>query len=63
LPVSLPSVNPDELISLMCRDKKATANRLTFILLKDIGQVTIVENVEPELVKRVIAEALIGKRS
>jgi 3-dehydroquinate synthase len=63
LPVSLPSVNSDELISLMCRDKKATANRLTFILLKDIGQVTIVENVEPELVKRVIAEALIGKRS
>jgi 3-dehydroquinate synthase len=63
LPVSLPSVNPDELISLMHRDKKATANRLTFVLLKDIGQVTIVENIDPELVKRVITEALIGKRS
>lgn len=63
LPVSLSAVNPDELISLIYRDKKTTANRLTFILLEDIGQVTIVDNVEPELVKRVIAEAFIGKHS
>jgi 3-dehydroquinate synthase len=63
LPVSLPSANPIELVSLMQRDKKATANRLTFILLKDIGQVIIVEDVAQELVRNLIAETLIGKRS
>jgi 3-dehydroquinate synthase len=56
LPVSLSSANPDELVSLMQRDKKTVANKLTFVLLEDIGRVKIVEDVDPELVKRILAE-------
>jgi 3-dehydroquinate synthase len=40
----------DALLTLMAQDKKVKRGRLTFILLKSIGQAVIVPDVEPSLV-------------
>ena len=41
----------DALLALMFQDKKVKRGRLTFILLKALGQAVIVNDVEPEKVR------------
>src|SRR4051812_21137989 len=51
-------IGADALMELMAQDKKVRRGRLTFILLKAIGQATIVADVEPSLVREFLARKL-----
>ncbi|MFH1423316.1 MAG: 3-dehydroquinate synthase [Planctomycetota bacterium] len=62
LPVFIDSINPDEIIELMLRDKKSVDRSLSFVLLKDIGQALFVEDINSEQVKKIIPEALLAKK-
>jgi len=42
--------NADSLMALMAQDKKVKRGRLTFILLKGLGQAVITSDVEPSTV-------------
>jgi 3-dehydroquinate synthase len=42
--------NADSLMALMAQDKKVKRGRLTFILLKDLGQAVVTSDVEPSTV-------------
>ena len=58
LPVRLPSgprPSPQELVALMARDKKTLHGRLRFILSKQLGEVELVEGIEPSVVLDVLA--------
>ena len=48
------------LLELMAQDKKVRRGRLTFILLKAVGQAVIVSDVEPSLVRDFLARKLAG---
>ncbi len=48
----------DALMALMAQDKKVKRGRLTFILLKALGQAVIVNDVEPERVRNFLARKL-----
>ena len=48
----------DALMTLMAQDKKVKRGRLTFILLKALGQAVIVNDVEPERVRSFLARKL-----
>ena len=52
----------DALMALMAQDKKVKRGRLTFILLKAIGQAVITNEVEPVLVREFLAHKLHGAR-
>jgi 3-dehydroquinate synthase len=59
LPVAGKGTDPvtvERLLEVMSRDKKAVAGRLRFVLPSRIGQVDLVAGVEPETVRRVLAE-------
>ncbi len=45
----------DALLALMFQDKKVKRGKLTFILLKALGQAVIVNDVEPERVRNFLA--------
>jgi 3-dehydroquinate synthase len=51
-------IGADALMELMTQDKKVRRGRLTFILLKAIGQAVIVPDVEPSRVREFIARKL-----
>ena len=51
----------DALLTLMAQDKKVKRGRLTFILLKAIGQAVIVPDVEPSLVRDFLKARLARK--
>src|SRR4030081_3038180 len=51
----------DALMALMAQDKKVKRGKLTFILLKAVGQAVIAPDVEPSLVRDFIARKLAGK--
>ena len=58
LPVRLPSgpkPSPEQLVALMARDKKTLHGRLRFILSKQLGEVELVEGIEPSVVLEVLA--------
>ncbi len=58
LPVRLPSgprPSPEELVALMARDKKTLHGRLRFILSKQLGEVELVEGIDPSVVLDVLA--------
>jgi 3-dehydroquinate synthase len=44
----------DRLLQHMAHDKKASAGRLTFILLDAIGRAAIEKNVDPDTVRAVL---------
>jgi 3-dehydroquinate synthase len=48
----------DALMALMAQDKKVKRGRLTFILLKALGQAVIVNDVEPQSVRNFLARKL-----
>ncbi len=48
---------PDELLAIMARDKKALGGRLRFVLPDQIGHVELVADIDPGLIRRVLAEA------
>src|SRR5262245_13029541 len=49
----------DALMALMAQDKKVKRGRLTFILLKALGQAVIVNDVEPQKVRDFLARKLV----
>ncbi len=54
LPVEIPELDRNQIISAMTQDKKVTAGRLRFILPRAIGNVIICDEVSPEAVKEVL---------
>ena len=53
-------IGADALMDLMAQDKKVRRGRLTFILLKAVGQAVIVPDVEPSRVREFLARKLAG---
>src|SRR4051794_17456779 len=51
-------IGADALMRLMAQDKKVKRGRLTFILLKAVGQAVMVPDVEPSLVREFLARKL-----
>src|SRR6266481_600344 len=51
----------DALMALMAQDKKVKRGRLTFILLRAVGQAVISADVEPALVRDFLARRLVSK--
>ena len=56
LPSTAKGCRPDELFNFLLRDKKNLGNRLNWVLLGGIGQVTISDNAPELLIRRVLAE-------
>jgi 3-dehydroquinate synthase len=48
----------DALLALMAQDKKVKRGRLTFILLKALGEAVIVNDLEPQKVRDFLARKL-----
>jgi 3-dehydroquinate synthase len=58
LPTRLPpdhAPSPDELVALMARDKKTLHGRLRFILPTRLGEVELVEGIEPAIIRDVLS--------
>jgi 3-dehydroquinate synthetase len=51
----------DRLMELMAQDKKVKRGKLTFILLRDIGEAYIADDVDPALVRAFLTENLVGQ--
>lgn len=58
IPGALPG--PEALIALMAQDKKVVAGRMRFILARDIGHAFVTDQVPPEALRALLAEALGG---
>ncbi len=56
IPGALPG--PDGLIALMAQDKKVVRGKLVFILARGIGKAFVAKNVNPNIVREVLKEAL-----
>lgn len=56
LPLSAPECNIDELFALLYRDKKVVDNKINWVLLNEIGQVSICKQVPEDVVMRVLKE-------
>jgi len=54
LPIRFEGVDPDQMIDLMMRDKKAVRGTLRFVLPSEIGQCELVDDIVPETVKQVL---------
>ena len=55
LPIEGPVLDPDEVLSVMGRDKKATGDGVRFVLLEDVGSPTVVTP-DAGLVRELVAE-------
>ncbi len=51
----------DDLVETMKRDKKALDNKMTFILVKGIGEAFITQDVEESLVREILEKSLMEK--
>lgn len=56
LPVSAPECGIDDLFKLLYRDKKVLDNKITWVLLNDIGEVNLCNQVPENIVKLALAE-------
>lgn len=56
LPLRAEGCSPDSLVSFLARDKKTIAGKVNWILLKDIGAVTIENNVPADVVYRALQD-------
>jgi 3-dehydroquinate synthase len=54
-------ISADALMELMAQDKKVKRGKLTFILLKAVGQAVIAPEVEPSLVRDFLERKLARK--
>ena len=52
----------DALLALMAQDKKVRDGRLRFILARAIGESFVTDEVPPETVRKLLAEALEDRR-
>ncbi len=59
IPGDLP--NAETLLALMAQDKKVIDGRLRFILARGVGQAFVAEDVPPDVVQTLLAEALAQK--
>jgi len=57
LPTAWPNVEFEAVLDYMRRDKKATAGRLTFVILERIGRATVTSDVPLELVREVVKQS------
>ncbi len=55
LPVQVPKLDKKKLMQAMGHDKKVRQGRLTFVLLKSIGEACINDDVDPALVQEVLS--------
>jgi 3-dehydroquinate synthase len=55
LPTVVSNLNHDALVAAMQRDKKVEHGRLRFVLPSRLGNVELVGNVEPDLVRRAMS--------
>ncbi|UCB42383.1 MAG: 3-dehydroquinate synthase, partial [Dehalococcoidales bacterium] len=53
-----PKLEGDELIEAMHHDKKIVGGRIKFVLLESIGEVIVTDDVDLNLVKKVLSEKL-----
>jgi 3-dehydroquinate synthase len=53
-------IGADALLQLMAQDKKVRRGRLSFILLKAVGEAVVVSDVEPSLVREFLVRKLSG---
>ena len=56
LPVEVPSTDYDALLASMSHDKKTEHGRLRFVLPSQIGHVELVQDVDPELARKALAD-------
>ncbi len=56
LPTHAPECNVNDLFKLLYRDKKVLNNQINWVLLDDIGQVSICRQVPEDIVKKVLSE-------
>ncbi|WP_128894438.1 3-dehydroquinate synthase [Longirhabdus pacifica] len=57
LPVSLPSsIDTEEILQAMMRDKKVVDGKLVFVVLTQIGKVKLADHIDPDMVRTVINE-------
>ncbi len=56
LPLTAEGCSPDSLVTFLARDKKTIAGKTNWILLKDIGTVTIENNVPADVVYRTLQD-------
>lgn len=56
LPTELPRFKAEEYIRTMSRDKKATQNKIRFVLVKDIGSVEIADDVPVDKIRAALIE-------
>jgi 3-dehydroquinate synthase len=62
LPIRFDGIDPDQMIDLMLRDKKAVRGTLRFVLPSEVGQCELVGDIDPEIVKKVLnSELSIGQ--
>ena len=55
LPVDVPSLDINEVMTAMRHDKKVTGNKIRFVLLNAIGDAYITDDVSPSLVEEVLS--------
>ena len=55
LPIGMPAMNIDEIMTAMRHDKKVTGDTVRFVLLSSIGEAIISDEVSPSLVKEVLS--------
>lgn len=56
IPVDLPPLDPEQMIKVMARDKKAEHGKLRFVLPSKLGHVELVGGVPSEVVREVLIE-------
>ena len=54
-PQTAGSLDPEGLLAIMARDKKAVSGRLRFVLPDRVGRVELVDDVDPAIVRRALA--------
>jgi 3-dehydroquinate synthase len=57
LPISLPSIDPTELLAAMKSDKKAKDRKIQLVLLKDIGEAFLTADYSPEDLTNILRDS------
>ena len=53
----------DEFMALMAQDKKARGGRIVFVLARGIGKAFVADDVDPQIVERMLRDALAEAQS
>jgi len=60
LPLSWPPLDPEAVLACLQGDKKVRQGKVRFVLPTAIGQVEIRDDIDPELIRQVLAELTVG---